>query len=228
MHIIGEILGATGFARNGLQCTWACVADATHWRLAEGVTGGRTQIDASHRNGSAVWNHPIDMAFSTASLEGWPKLRFEVTYQDLFYRNIAGGYGAIFVPMAPGTHEVDCAIWRPKWDAVSDLRSWFIEDHPTLTSTNILTDESSRFGLTTESTGRVYVRLSVITSGFDQGAIVELGAVDVAEQERRRRRAQRAPLEWVNVPDFDSDGIVPLADPVGGKLGRDGQLVMSS
>mmetsp|Transcript_22762 Transcript_22762/g.70488 ORF Transcript_22762/g.70488 Transcript_22762/m.70488 type:complete len:123 (-) Transcript_22762:499-867(-) len=106
VYIIGEVQGAAGFGRDGLHCDWKVLYDEDFWTATQGLTHGGTHVDASDNFGSAVWNHPIDVAFSCSSLTGWPRLQFEVWYQDMFHRNILAGYGAAFVPMAPGTHEL--------------------------------------------------------------------------------------------------------------------------
>jgi B9 domain-containing protein 2 len=89
------------------------VADPAHdsrWTRNEGNDENYTQICS---NKPVVWNHPLDLSFSTTSVSTWPHIFIEIWSQDEYGRNDIAGYGHLQVPSAPGYYEdIDAVIWR--------------------------------------------------------------------------------------------------------------------
>lgn len=82
----------------------------SRWSKKEGVQENYTHICS---NSPVVWNHPIELSFSTTSVAQWPFIFFEVWSQDEHGRNDIAGYGQCQVPSAPGYYEdLDIVIWR--------------------------------------------------------------------------------------------------------------------
>ena len=111
--IVGQIVGATEFDDGGpLMCRWELVSGTDHWSVVRGETSGKTHlIDAevcyrvrgvfierplahscSHvQEGDLfVWCHPIEVHYSTSSIQGWPQLSVQVWRQDEHNRSVIG------------------------------------------------------------------------------------------------------------------------------------------
>ncbi|XP_065176798.1 B9 domain-containing protein 2-like isoform X2 [Sycon ciliatum] len=58
VHVIGELVGATGFSASGLFCKWT-VSHGSSWRLLEGCAEGQTQVDAPQDTSCFYWSHPL-------------------------------------------------------------------------------------------------------------------------------------------------------------------------
>ena len=110
MHIIGQVLGGSGFQSNNLFCKasqismaqqntmrfspegyfqlqqWGISAGRT-WELLEGLEEGQTQLNQAADGDAVVWAHPIDIHYACKGLTGWPKLHFQIWSQDLHGRN---------------------------------------------------------------------------------------------------------------------------------------------
>jgi hypothetical protein len=109
VHIIGEIMGASQMDRvDNAFCAWEiqtgsqvcrpesrdrpCLAKMSltrivmfipsdpQWVCVGGEESGQTQVDYPMAEEMIVWNHPIDLHYFTKSIEGWPKIVFEVSY----------------------------------------------------------------------------------------------------------------------------------------------------
>ncbi|KAF6287555.1 B9 domain containing 2 [Rhinolophus ferrumequinum] len=68
-HVIGQIVGATGFSENSLFCKWGVHTGAA-WKLLSGIREGQTQVDTPQIGDMAYWSHPIDLHFATKGLQG--------------------------------------------------------------------------------------------------------------------------------------------------------------
>uniref|UniRef100_A0A3B3ZNW7 B9 domain-containing protein 2 n=1 Tax=Periophthalmus magnuspinnatus TaxID=409849 RepID=A0A3B3ZNW7_9GOBI len=77
LHVIGQIVGASGFPQNSLFCKWG-VHTGGAWRLLSGLKEGQTQVDNPHIGEMAYWSHPIDLHFATKGLQGWPKIHLQL------------------------------------------------------------------------------------------------------------------------------------------------------
>ena len=50
LHVIGEIVGGSGFSSRGLFCRWGAVS-GRNWDLLEGIDQGQTHIDYPEDDG---------------------------------------------------------------------------------------------------------------------------------------------------------------------------------
>lgn len=73
--------------------------------MVEGEQQGQTQTDLSSLDRS-YFCHPIDLHFSTRTIQNWPKIHLEVWHQDEYNRQEIYGYGTVIIPSSPGEHEV--------------------------------------------------------------------------------------------------------------------------
>ncbi|GAB5364385.1 hypothetical protein AAMO2058_000965500 [Amorphochlora amoebiformis] len=123
VYIIGEITGASGFDQQlSLQGEFKFVT-SDKWQCLGGDAQGTTWVgEAEMDEDMSIWNHPIQIHYSTRGMYGWPKLRIQVNTIDDEDRVDLAGYGFCHVPMSPGTHSLDIVTTRPKgsfWDHIS-------------------------------------------------------------------------------------------------------------
>uniref|UniRef100_A0A670Z0Y6 B9 domain-containing protein 2 n=1 Tax=Pseudonaja textilis TaxID=8673 RepID=A0A670Z0Y6_PSETE len=69
VHVIGQIVGASGFPSSSLFCKWGIHTGAS-WKLLSGLREGQTQVDHPQLGDTAYWCHPIDVHFATKGLQG--------------------------------------------------------------------------------------------------------------------------------------------------------------
>ncbi len=74
------------------------------WNLVSGERMHASPL-CRPRHDTAVWNAPLDCAFTSATPVGWPRLCLTVMGSDWFGREYVVGYGVMLVPSQPGRHE---------------------------------------------------------------------------------------------------------------------------
>ena len=67
VYVIGQLVGADGFDRPNLLCTWEVITGA-QWAHVEGHTKGQTHVLMDPDDG--VWAHPIDVHYQARSIQG--------------------------------------------------------------------------------------------------------------------------------------------------------------
>jgi len=60
-----------------------------------------------------VFNVPFNAMYRTLDIMGWPRLTIKLEGPDLYGNNIVLGYVSCIIPIQPGSHEIDCHIFRP-------------------------------------------------------------------------------------------------------------------
>ncbi|KAE8744309.1 hypothetical protein FOCC_FOCC009032 [Frankliniella occidentalis] len=165
VHIIGQILSATGFPSHNLFCKWGIHAGAG-WRVIEGLTDGQTHVDNPSWQDIAVWSHPIDVHFATKGVQGWPKIHLQVYHYDKFGRSEVYGYGFCYIPTSPGTHKVDVVTWRPIGTLAEQFRQHFLGGGAQLKTPDLVHNSTDRYRLQTETMGSVHLEISVILRNF--------------------------------------------------------------
>lgn len=170
LHVIGEIIGASGFPSHNLYCKWSVHVEGS-WKLIAGHKEGQTQVDNPQNEEKAVWCHPVDLHFATKGLKGWPKFHFQVWHQDMYGRNEIYGYGYCHVPSSPGTHKVDCVTWRPSGGWKEQMRTFFVGGAPQLKTSDVIYSGSDRYRLKTEAMGTVHLQLGIVARNFDKFGI---------------------------------------------------------
>eukprot|EP00879_Flechtneria_rotunda_P033217 GHRR01036766.1.p1 GENE.GHRR01036766.1~~GHRR01036766.1.p1 ORF type:complete len:169 (+),score=30.36 GHRR01036766.1:61-567(+) len=158
LHLVGQILGATGFSGHSIFCKWGLHAGRS-WDLLEGLEQGQTQTDCPADGGMAVWCHPVDVHYMCRGLLGWPKLHFQIWSQDVHGRNELRGYGFCHVPTAAGIFEIDCPTWLPEGSVGERITSFFVGGAPRLRAEEVIYSPGDRFRLQTVSGGVVHLHL---------------------------------------------------------------------
>ncbi|XP_063289300.1 B9 domain-containing protein 2 [Pelobates fuscus] len=167
LHIIGQIVGASGFPQNSLFCKWG-IHTGGAWKLLSGAVEGQTQVDNPQNEEMAFWSHPIDIHFATKGLQGWPKLHFQVWHQDSFGRNELYSYSFLHIPSTPGTHSLTSPTWRPLGTWQEHLSQIFVGGGPQLKSSSLIYGGADRYRLQTEAMGQVHLELTVILRNFER------------------------------------------------------------
>ncbi|XP_029427651.1 B9 domain-containing protein 2 isoform X1 [Rhinatrema bivittatum] len=167
VHIIGQIVGASGFPQHSLFCKWGIHAGGA-WKLLSGVAEGQTQVDNPQNEEMAFWSHPIDIHFATKGLQGWPKLYLQVWHQDSFGRNELYGYGFCHVPSGPGLHQLECVTWRPQGSWQEQLSQLFVGGGLQLKNSDLIYSGADRYRLQTTAMGKVHLQLGVLLRHFDR------------------------------------------------------------
>jgi len=171
LHFIGEIDGASGFSGTA-SCSWT-VEWGESWQHLEGDALGQTQYSSDSIRGGrehVPWNHPFDLHFATASIQGWPRLLVRVYILDAYGRAGIEGYGWCHLPTQAGFHEVKIPCWRPVGTVLQELEVYFLGASPQITNEETIFNMAweDRHRLVTVATGVVHVNLSVLHRHFDE------------------------------------------------------------
>ena len=83
------------------------------WKLISGSVEGQTQECCDSYEKQSVWDHPIDLHYTTQTLQGSPKLLLQIFCRDNHGRILFVGYGVVTIPLTPGHHELKCFTWKP-------------------------------------------------------------------------------------------------------------------
>eukprot|EP00039_Didymoeca_costata_P002247 m.58616 g.58616 ORF g.58616 m.58616 type:complete len:176 (+) comp11189_c0_seq3:244-771(+) len=167
LHVIGELVGGRDFPNQNLFCKWEAVQGPAWERLA-GEASGQTQVDHPLDGTFAKWAHPIDLFFSSKGIQGWPKLVVQVWSHDIYGRNDLVGYGFCHVPTQPGSHQIECHVWRPLGTGMQQLKSMLVGGGPHLTAPEIVFAPDDRYRLRTQAMGVVLFELGVIARNFEK------------------------------------------------------------
>ena len=70
------------------------------------------------------------------------------------------------MPTTPGTHELECATWRPVGTLFEQMEAFFVGGSPQVKGAEVVYTAGDRYRLRTESAGYVLVSVSVILRNF--------------------------------------------------------------
>lgn len=120
VHFMGEVTGGVGFGP-GVSCKFT-IEFGKNWDLLSGEYLGQTQYGYAEKEEMVSWNHPIDLHMSTSSMQGWPRIRFQVWELDEYGRTNLSGYGFIHLPTNAGSYEICVPCWRPTGSLPEEVR----------------------------------------------------------------------------------------------------------
>ncbi|TRY76165.1 hypothetical protein TCAL_03518 [Tigriopus californicus] len=167
VHLIGQIIGASGFPKQGLFCKWN-IQTGGAWKLLQGAKEGQTQVDTPNIGETSYWSHPVDAHYATRGLQGWPKILVQVFHQDSLGRNSLAGYGFCHVPTSPGHHNLDIMTWRPAGSFRDTIVQHYLGGSHQLRNPELMVSSSDRHRLTTIAMGKVHIQVGVIVRNFDK------------------------------------------------------------
>ena len=175
VHILGEISEGIGFkADKFISCKWY-LEWGKAWSLLAGDEASQTQYAASSFNDNdgvqeVVWNHPIDVHFATASMQGWPRIIMQLCELDDYGRSVLSGYGFTHLPTNPGYHELEIHCWRPSGSVIDELNAFFLGTSPCLADEKIIFGKAweTRSKLNTVASGIVKLNVHVLLRFFNE------------------------------------------------------------
>jgi B9 domain-containing protein 2 len=176
VHFVGQIVsgvGLLGDVTEGATCRWKVDAGKA-WELLGGEGQGQTQVSyARHKDTETIpFNHPIDLHFAEAGLQGWgaPRISFQAYRVDMFGRKLLQGYGFEHLPMTPGPHRLEVNLWRPTGTAEQELDSFMLGRTPALVNHEPMYESAwrERCRLVTVAAGKVFVDVMVVTRNTDK------------------------------------------------------------
>ncbi|XP_044009827.1 B9 domain-containing protein 2-like [Aphidius gifuensis] len=165
LHVFGEIESAENFGDIALFCKWNFHA-GNGWRVIDGNIEGQTQESRDTFTEKPYWSHPIDIHYTTQTIQASPKLLLQVFCRDKYSRILFVAYGVCTVPLSPGQHKIKCYTWKPIGNCLDQLRDRFLGITLQLKSPNLLANGGDRFELLTQSLGTVNIVLHVIAKNF--------------------------------------------------------------
>ena len=178
VHFIGGFVGATDFSANNLFLKYEILSGG-EWSLLDGTCEeGQTQLSLvnGYHDNLVIWNHPIDLYYTTKSLQGWPRLNVQVWNEDKFGRKVLCGYGTTKFPAQPGETLVECVIWRPQGCLSQKMYNFFLDVTSHVEHPDIVYSSKDRFDLSTSTVGSIYFNVDVVTRGFKNSGVVFKGA----------------------------------------------------
>jgi len=176
VHILGEISEGIGFKANKfISCKWY-LEWGKAWSLLAGDEASQTQYAASSSSDDydgvqeVVWNHPIDVHFATASMQGWPRIIVQLCELDDYGRSVLSGYGFTHLPTNPGYHELEIHCWRPSGSVIDELNAFFLGTSPCLADEKIIFGKAweTRSKLNTVASGIVKLNVHVVLRFFNE------------------------------------------------------------
>ncbi|GFR50754.1 hypothetical protein Agub_g13021 [Astrephomene gubernaculifera] len=178
VHVVGEIVGASGFSAPMLFCRWQLLYEpGKSWRVQRGLQQGATHACCSGvpEEDLVVWEHPLDLHLQTQSLQGWPALLLMVYARDEGSgRDSFLSYALVSLPTTPGLHHVSSHTWF----AVESNRAlgrsffaWYTGLIPRLEDETFITDLRKREDagpfICTVGAGQVHLRLNILTRNLE-------------------------------------------------------------
>lgn len=169
VHLLGEIIGAQGyFSSETVSCSWSIDLGKT-WISLAGSNSGQTQYCIAQYDGSIIWNHPIDLHLTAKTLNGCPRILFQLWKLDRYGRATVAGYGYCDTPCTPGVHENQVECWKPCGSFFEEVYSFFMGKPKELKDSNQVFKEalSSRYQLVTKSAGTIKICITTLMRYFD-------------------------------------------------------------
>eukprot|EP01031_Cornospumella_fuschlensis_P046503 gene46503-56943_t len=116
IHIIGRIASGNSLTQDsseGAFCRFK-VSVGKAWQHLGGELTGQTQVGyvRTSMQEDICFEHPIDLHFACAGLQGWgaPRIAFQVYRLDIHNRRLLSGYGFTHLPCSPGLHTLSVPL----------------------------------------------------------------------------------------------------------------------
>ena len=168
------------------------------WQVLDGLEEGVTQLSkrAPGTDTSFVWNFPINVAYRSTNIFGWPQLVLSVYDVDNLGRDIVLGYGSCHLPTAPGNYNLKIRLYKPKASSLlQHLTSWITRVQPEFVDPKFPTQTEGREVVRAQSSGHAIATVNVMTrvSG-DETTIAFCFVFCLFETKRNemKRREERA------------------------------------
>lgn len=181
IHYIGQIKSGSGLlddTTEGATVRWR-VDTGKAWQILGGLQQGQTQVSycQSRQTEEIPFNHPLDLHFAEAGLQGWgaPRISFQSYRLDWTGRKILVGYGFMHLPSSPGHHLLEANLWRPTGTRGQELEAYLLGRTPALVSHEPIYDSAwrERCRLVTVPAGTITVEVTVLTRNHSEAGLDE-------------------------------------------------------
>ncbi len=165
LSVTGQIGSASFPGYDDVYCK-TCFVAGPDWAVTAGQEEGITQQARSSTDGKQriVWNFPLDITFRSTCPYGWPQLVLSAYNVDGFSHEVVRGYGAIHVPIVPGTHTVRVPMFVPQSSSVIQrLAGWALGRRPEFVDARVVAAGEGREVTRVSSQGWVEVQFNVMT-----------------------------------------------------------------
>ncbi|KAL0241671.1 hypothetical protein GEMRC1_006906 [Eukaryota sp. GEM-RC1] len=106
ISVSGQIRTGTVFSHDHLTLKYQWFF-GSNWQYSGTLEGVSHTCTKSHYNDTdssyATWAIPLSISFESSSVHGWPRLVFQIFGKDWLDREVHVGYGAIVLPLKPGS-----------------------------------------------------------------------------------------------------------------------------
>lgn len=139
--------------------------------LLSGNLNGSTMINSTN-DGAVIVNHPIDVYFSSTSIEGFPYIVCEIwKLTDEGTREFYA-IGCSWIPFNPGNHSYIINLWRVvSLEKKNYPNGELLPDHPNEIIQCVLNNHI-RERILSDSIGLVSINLNIIVSGFEEFGVI--------------------------------------------------------
>lgn len=168
VNITGEIESAQIAGVEHIYCKY-CYAHGTDWQIAAGLEDGISQIAKRGTEDPFlfVWNFPLEIAFRSTNVFGWPQLVISVYGYDFFGNDIVIGYGSTHVPPIAGVHRRKIALFKPDSSSlIQRFLSWFTGRTPEFVDPKVVSQSEGREVIRVRSQGHVNVKFNIVLKDF--------------------------------------------------------------
>ena len=171
IHYVGQIASCVGLIKDTTEgaCIRWKIDHGQSWEHLGGELQGQTQMSYCQIKETEMLplNHPIDIHFAEAGLQGFggPRVAVQSYKMDWHGRRILSGYGFIHLPTSPGYHRLEISLWRPSGNPEQELEAFLLGKTPALVSHEPLYESAwkERCRLVTVTAGKVFMDIYVVT-----------------------------------------------------------------
>ncbi len=166
LSVSGQISNGHFPGLDNLYCHHSFVT-GPDWSVTAGLSDGLSQC-ARRREGSidhmVVWNFPVDATFRSTSPYGWPQIVLRVFEMNSYGKEQVRGYGAVHVPLVPGSHTAKVAMFVPESSSlIQRFTGYLMGSKPHYVDPRVVASGEGRDVTRVTSMGYVTVEFNVIT-----------------------------------------------------------------
>ena len=142
------------------------------WELLAGPDMAMSQVAVHTPTEGATFNFPMDIAFKTSNIHGWPRVVISVYRHDSFFQaERPVGYGCLMLPLSGQNCRKTLQLYVPKHTTTGWV-GWLTERLsgvvPEYYSARFLGQGDGRANTRVEYTGEITINCTVLTSGINE------------------------------------------------------------
>ncbi|XP_067043867.1 B9 domain-containing protein 1-like [Acropora muricata] len=163
--VSGQIESAKFPEFDDLYCKY-CFVYGQDWVVTSGWEEGLSQNTKKSldKRQVFVFNFPLDITFKSTSPFGWPQLVISCYGLDFYGHDVVRGYGAVHVPISPGSHTREVPMFVPESSSkFQKFMSWLFGRRPEFIDPKLVAQGEGREVTRVRSQGTVKIKFSVVT-----------------------------------------------------------------